>query len=339
MKAAVYHGPGDLRVEEVPVRKLKDNEVKIQVKYCGICGTDIHIFHGDGGCCDVTPPLVPGHEFSGVVAEVGAGVKAVKVGDRVTGDPNDMCGECYFCKNGMQHFCKNNIGIGTTVDGGFAEYVIMREKQAYKVSDELSFIEAAMAEPISCCLHGIDLCNIKAGDTVLVMGGGPIGMIMMQLAKNAGASKVIMSEPVEEKREQALKFGATKTIDPLHEDVEAVLAEYCENVNVVIECVGNVHTQADAVRFAGRGATIMYFGLAAPEESFPIRPDDIFKKELHITSSYINPYSFERAIQILESGTVELESLITNVVPLDDIADVFTKPEYRRTGKVMIQIS
>ena len=339
MKAAVYHGPGDLRVEEVPVRKLKDNEVKIQVKYCGICGTDIHIFHGDGGCCDVTPPLVPGHEFSGVVAEVGAGVKTVKVGDGVTGDPNDMCGECYFCKNGMQHFCKNNIGIGTTVDGGFAEYVIMREKQVYKVSDELSFIEAAMAEPISCCLHGIDLCNIKAGDTVLVMGGGPIGMIMMQLAKNAGASKVIMSEPVEEKREQALKLGATKTIDPLHEDVEDVLAEYCENVNVVIECVGNVHTQADAVRFAGKGATIMYFGLAAPEESFPIRPDDIFKKELHITSSYINPYSFERAIQILESGTVELESLITNVVPLDDIADVFTKPEYRRTGKVMIQIS
>lgn len=339
MKAAVYHGPGDLRVEEVPVRKLKDNEVKIQVKYCGICGTDIHIFHGDGGCCDVTPPLVPGHEFSGVVAEVGAGVKTVKVGDRVTGDPNDMCGECYFCKNGMQHFCKNNIGIGTTVDGGFAEYVIMREKQVYKVSDDLSFIEAAMAEPISCCLHGIDLCNIKAGDTVLVIGGGPIGMIMMQLAKNAGASKVIMSEPVEEKREQALKLGATKTIDPLHEDVEAVLAEYCENVNVVIECVGNVHTQADAVRFAGKGATIMYFGLAAPEESFPIRPDDIFKKELHITSSYINPYSFERAIQILESGTVELESLITNVVPLDNIADVFTKPEYRRTGKVMIQIS
>ena len=339
MKAAVYHGSGDLRVEEVPVRKLKDNEVKIQVKYCGICGTDIHIFHGDGGCCDVTPPLVPGHEFSGVVAEVGAGVKTVKVGDRVTGDPNDMCGECYFCKNGMQHFCKNNIGIGTTVDGGFAEYVIMREKQVYKVSDDLSFIEAAMTEPISCCLHGIDLCNIKAGDTVLVIGGGPIGMIMMQLAKNAGASKVIMSEPVEEKREQALKLGATKTIDPLHEDVEAVLAEYCENVNVVIECVGNVHTQADAVRFAGRGATIMYFGLAAPEESFPIRPDDIFKKELHITSSYINPYSFERAIQILESGTVELESLITNVVPLDNIADVFTKPEYRRTGKVMIQIS
>ena len=196
-----------------------------------------------------------------------------------------------------------------------------------------------MAEPISCCLHGIDLCNIKAGCTVLVMGGGPIGMIMMQLAKNAGASRVILSEPVEEKRELALKLGATKTIDPIKEDVEAVLAGYCENVDVVIECVGNIRTQADAVRFAGRGATVMYFGLAAPEEAYPLKPDVVFKKELTITSSFINPYTFERAIRVLESGAIELKSLITKIVPLDDIADVFIKPEYRREGKVMVKIA
>ena len=335
MKAAVYHGPQDLRVEEVPVRELKDNEVMIQVKYCGVCGTDIHIFNGDGGSFEVNPPLIPGHEFSGVVAKVGSAVTTVKEGDRVSGDPNDMCGECYFCKNAMQHFCTNNVGVGTTVDGGFAEYVIMREKQVYKFSDSLSFKEAAMAEPISCCLHGIDLC----GCTVLVMGGGPIGMIMMQLAKNAGAARVIMSEPVEEKREQALKLGATKVINPIEEDVQAVLDAYCENVDVVIECVGNIHTQADAVKFAGKGATVMYFGLASPEESYPLKPDDVFKKELTITSSFINPYTFERAIRVLESGMIELESLITNVVPLDDIVDVFTKPEYRRAGKAMIKIA
>lgn len=339
MKAAVYHGPQDLRVEEVPVRELKDNEVMIQVKYCGVCGTDIHIFNGDGGSFEVNPPLIPGHEFSGVVAKVGSAVTTVKEGDRVSGDPNDMCGECYFCKNAMQHFCTNNVGVGTTVDGGFAEYVIMREKQVYKFADSLSFKEAAMAEPISCCLHGIDLCNIKSGCTVLVMGGGPIGMIMMQLAKNAGAARVIMSEPVEEKREQALKLGATKVINPIEEDVQAVLDAYCENVDVVIECVGNIHTQADAVKFAGKGATVMYFGLASPEESYPLKPDDVFKKELTITSSFINPYTFERAIRVLESGMIELESLITNVVPLDDIVDVFTKPEYRRAGKAMIKIA
>jgi len=335
MKAAVYHGKHDLRVEEVPEKELKDNEVMIQVKYCGVCGTDIHIFNGDGGSSAVTPPLIPGHEFSGVVAKVGSGVTKFKVGDRVSGDPNDMCAECYFCKNAKQHFCTNNIGVGTTVDGGFAEYVVMREKQVYKFSDSLSFI----AEPISCCLHGIDLCNIKYGDTVLVMGGGPIGMIMLQLAKNAGASKVILSEPVEEKRELALKLGATKVINPMEEDVKAVLDEYCENVDVVIECVGNIHTQEDAIQFAGKAATVMFFGLAAPGESFPMKPDDIFKKELTVTSSYINPYTFERAISVLESKTIDLESLITNIVPLDDIVDVFTKPEYRRTGKVMIQVS
>lgn len=339
MKAAVYHGKQDLRVEEVAQKEVKDNEVLIRVKYCGVCGTDIHIFNGDGGSFEVTPPLIPGHEFSGVVEKVGGKVTTVKPGDRVSADPNDMCGECYFCKNAKQHFCTNNIGIGTTVDGGFAEFVVMREKQVYKIADHLSFLEAAMAEPIACCLHGIDLCHIKSGSSVLVMGGGPIGMIMMQLAKNAGAAKVIMSEPVEVKRDLALKLGATKVINPIEEDVLRALKEYCKNVDVVIECVGNIHTQEDAVKFAGKGATIMYFGLASPDDSFPIKPDDIFKKELKITSSFINPYTFERAIQVLESKTIDLESLITNIVPLDDIADVFIKPEYRRTGKVMIQIS
>lgn len=338
MKAAVYHGKHDVRVEEVPMKELKDNEVMIQVKYCGVCGTDIHIFNGDGGSYEVNPPLIPGHEFSGVVAKVGSKVTTVKVGDRVSGDPNDMCGECYFCKNAMQHFCTNNVGVGTTVDGGFAEYVVLREKQVYKFSDDLSFIEAAMAEPISCCLNGIDLCNIKTGATVLVIGGGPIGMIMLQLAKYAGAAKLILSEPVQEKREQALKLGATKVINPMEEDVQAVLNDYCKNVDVVIECVGNIHTQEDAVRLAGKGATIMFFGLASPNDSFPLKPDDIFKRELKITSSFINPYTFERAISLLESKRLELESLITNIVPLDDIVDVFTKPEYRRTGKVMIKI-
>ncbi len=339
MKAAVYHGKEDLRVEEVPVRALKDNEVKIQVKYCGVCGTDIHIFNGDGGSFAVTPPLIPGHEFSGVVAEVGAAVTTLKPGDKVSGDPNDMCGECYFCKKGMAHFCTNNIGIGTTQDGGFAEYIIMREKVVYKVPESLSFIEAAMAEPMACCLHGIDLCNIKAGDTVLVMGGGPIGIIMLQLAIYAGAGKVILSEPVEEKRALALKLGASKAINPIEEDVKKVLDEYCDNVDVIIECVGNIRTQAQAIEFAGKGATVMYFGLASPDDEMPVKPDDIFKKELKLTSSFINPYTFDRAIEVLESGRIDVESIITNIVKLDDIVEVFTDAEYRRAGKVMIEIS
>ena len=337
MKAAVYHGPKDIRVEEVPVREPGPNEAIVKIEYCGVCGTDIHIFHGDGGACEVHPPLIPGHEFSGTVEKIGSAVTRVKVGDRVTGDPNNMCGECYFCRTGRAHFCTNNIGYGTTEDGGFAEYITIAEKQLYKFSESLGFMEAAMTEPVSCCLHGIDLCNIEPGSTALIIGGGPIGMIMLQLARDKGASKVILSEPVPEKRELAMKLGATLTINPLEEDIEAVLAEYTENVDCVIECVGNIHTQEDAIKLAGKCATVMYFGLAAPGEHLPLMPDDVFKKELHITSSYINPYTYERALRVLESGRLDVTSTVTNIVPLDNIAEVFTSPEYRRAGKVMIK--
>ena len=336
MRAYVLHGIDDLRLEETALSEIKEREVLVKVMAAGICGSDIPRIYKTG---TYSYPLIPGHEFSGTVIETGLKADKKWMGKRVGIFPLIPCGECEPCRKKQYEMCRHYSYLGSRTNGGFAEYVIMHEKQLYTFSDDLSFIEAAMAEPVSCCLHGIDLCHIKSGDTVLVIGGGPIGMIMLQLAKNEGATKLILSEPVEEKRELALKLGATKVIDPINEDVQAVLDEYTPNVNVVIECVGNIHTQEDAVKFAGKGATVMFFGLASPEDSFPLKPDDVFKKELHITSSFINPYTYERAIQVLESKTLRLEDLITNIVPLDDIADVFTKPEYRRAGKVMIKIA
>ncbi len=338
MKAAVYYGPQDIRVEEVADKKPAADEVLIQVKYCGICGTDIHIFNGDGGSFEVTPPLIPGHEFSGVIAEVGSNVKNLKVGDRVSADPNIMCGKCYFCRNSMEHFCTDNIGIGTTADGGFAEYAVTKASHVCKIPDNLDLLAAAMTEPMSCCLHGIDLCNIKPGSTVMVIGGGPIGIIMLQLAKYAGASKLIMSEPVAEKRELALKLGATAVVDPINEDVDKFLASYTQNVDCVIECAGRPSTQEDAIRFAGKGATVMFFGLAGPDDAISVKPDDIFKKELHITSSFINPYTFTRAIDVLASGTVDVKSIIAKEIPLEELPIALKDPAYRRVGKVVVKL-
>lgn len=339
MKAAVYHGKEDIRIEEIPVPEIQDNEVLIKIHYCGVCGTDVHIYHGDGGSFEVNPPLVPGHEFSGIVEKVGAKVTHVKPGDHVSGDPNVMCGSCYFCKNKMEQFCTSNIGIGTTADGGFAEYVAMRASHVFKVPDHVDLMAAAMAEPTSCCVHGIDLCGIKQGDTVLVLGGGPIGIIAMQMAKNCGASKVILSEPVAEKRELALKLGADAVVNPLETNVEQFLAELTPNVNCVIECVGNTRTQMDAIRFAGKCATVMFFGLVGPEDEITVKPDVIFKKELKITSSFINPYAYSRAIDILASGKLDVTSIITHVVPLEELPNVFKDPAYRRSGKVMVKIA
>ena len=337
MKAAVYYGPKDIRVEEVADKKIAEDEVLIQIKYCGICGTDVHIFNGDGGALTVTPPLIPGHEFSGKVVAVGSAVKNVKPGDKVSGDPNVMCGKCYFCKNSMEHFCTDVIGVGTTMDGGFAEYVAMRASHVYKVPETLDYMTAAMAEPMSCCLHGIDLCNIKPGNTVLVIGGGPIGIIMMQLAKYSGASKVIMSEPVAEKRELALKLGATAVVDPINENVDEFLAGCTQNVDCVIECAGRTQTQEDAIRFAGKGATVMFFGLTGPEDAIRVKPDDIFKKELKITSSFINPYTVSRAISILDSGVIDVKSIITSLIPIEELPHVLADPSTRRDGKVMVK--
>jgi 2-desacetyl-2-hydroxyethyl bacteriochlorophyllide A dehydrogenase len=339
MRALVYKGDKNIRVEDVTVPGMGDTDVLIRVKYCGVCGTDIHIYNGDGGAYEVTPPLIMGHEFSGIVEKVGAKVKKVKVGDLVSVDPNDMCGECYYCKNAKEQFCENVIGIGTTVNGGFAQYSVVCEKQVFKFKEGMDALTAAMAEPLSCCIHGIDLCNIKLGDEVLIIGGGPIGLIMLQLAKMAGASKVILSEPVVEKRELAKKLGADFTINPLEEDVRTILNAACKNISVVIECVGSVRTIGDAIQWAGKGATIMMFGLTGPDVNLMVKPDVIFKKELKLTSSFINPYSFERAVEILESGRINVTDMISNITELEDCVKVFEEENNRRNGKVVIKMN
>jgi len=339
MRALVYNGPKSIRVEDVAVPAVGETDVLIRVKYCGVCGTDIHIYNGEGGAFAVEPPLIMGHEFSGIVEKTGSKVKKVKPGDLVTIDPNDMCGECYYCKNGMEQFCQNVTGYGTTVNGGFAQYCVVSEKQVFRFKEGMDALTAAMAEPVSCCIHGIDLCNIKLGDEVLIIGGGPIGLIILQLAKMAGASKVILSEPVAEKRELAMKLGADLAINPLEEDVPEILKANCKNINVVIECVGNPRTIDNAIQWAGNGATVMMYGLTGPDAEIAVKPDVVFKKELKLTASFINPYTFERTISILESGKVNVRDLITDIVGLEDSVKVFEDEKYRRSGKVVIQMN
>lgn len=338
MKAAVYRCRHKLTVSQVEDVFPGDNQVKVRVKYCGVCGTDHHIYEGESGAMAVVPPLIPGHEFSGVVTVVGKNVKSVKVGDRVAVDPNDMCGECYFCRNAQAHFCTNPTGYGTTAPGGFAEYAVVREKQVYKIPDSLSFETAALTETVSCCLHGMDLCHIRTGQTVLIIGAGPIGLIMVQLAKMSGAGKIIVSEIMHEKRVLALKYGANLVIDPINEDMEAILWDNAANVDCVIECAGTVSTIEQAVKCAGRGAIVMMFGLVSSEAVASIKPYEVFQKELKLISSFINPYTFNRAIEVLALGKVNTDCIVTDILPLEEINKVFEDDSFRRRGKVLIKI-
>lgn len=337
MKAAVFYEKHDLRIEEIEKPTPKDGEVLIKVMACGICGTDVHIFEGDEGAAATPRGTVLGHEFSGVVEEVGGGVNGVKAGDRVCVDPNKLCGSCYYCRSAVGHFCENIIGIGTTVNGGFAEYCVVPESQVYKIADDTTFEQAAMAEPVACCMHGIDLCNIAIDDTVVVIGCGMIGMIMLQLAKAAGAAKVIALEPNAEKRELVKNLGADLCIDPIGEDVEAVLAENgITRVTKVIECVGRAQTMKQAISLAGKKSIVMFFGLTAPDDTIDIKPFELFKKEIEIKASYINPYTQERAVKMIDGKRIDVSSMIYKTADLSELPAILKDRELRAKGKFII---
>lgn len=338
MKAAVFYGKKDIRVQEIKVREPEDNEVVIKVEVCGVCGTDKHIYEGAAGAAPTPPETVLGHEFSGIVYKTGKDVKDVSVGDRVCVDPNDMCGECYYCRQGKGHFCENMIGIGTTFNGGFAEYCTVNAKQAYKIPDNLSLEEAAMTEPVACCLHGIDLSNITPGQTVIIIGGGTIGMIMIQLVKISGASRIILVEPIEAKREIALELGVDIVVDPINESIDDVLkANSIKQIDTAIECVGLVKTMNMAIEYTGNCGTAMLFGLTNPDNEMSIKPFDIFKKEISIKASFINPYTQKRALDLLSSKKINVEKLITDIVPLSQINKVFESEKYKGSGKILIK--
>lgn len=338
MKAAVFYGKEDLRVEERELSQLKQDEVLVRVHACGICGTDVHIFSGDEGAAKTPAGTVLGHEFAGEIVEVGDAVTGVSVGDRVCIDPNKLCNECYYCKSGVGHFCESMIGIGTTVDGGFAEYCVVPATQVYCFPKELSYEAAAMTEPVSCCLHGIDLCDIRPGSTVAVIGCGMIGLLMLQLARLCGASTLIAIEPIAQKRELAFGLGADYALNPMEDDFMEQLSQVTDRIETVIECVGRTNTVKMAIEIAGNASTVMLFGLTAPEDEVAVKPFALFKKEITLKTSYINPYTFSRALDLISSGKIDVSSMIYAKCPLEELPEILADTKKRTAGKYVIML-
>lgn len=337
MKAAIFYGKQDLRVEQTKKPELREREVLVKIHACGICGTDVHIFEGDEGAAKSPAGIILGHEFAGEIVAVGTEVRKRRVGERVTVDPNKQCGECSYCRCGMGHFCEKMTGIGTTVNGGFAEYCAVPEEQAVPFSHRLSYEEAAMTEPVSCCIHGIDMCEIHPGDTVAVYGAGMIGLLMLQLAKQSGAAKIIVIEPVGEKRLQAEELGAALTIDPIHEDVIETLAKYgFGRISTVIECAGRTETMEQAIEIAGKKSVVMMFGLTKPDAEISVKPFTLFKKEMVLKSSFINPYTYQRAVSLIEEGAIDVKSMICDKIPLEELPGILADRKKRSIGKYII---
>jgi L-iditol 2-dehydrogenase len=317
MKVALFKSAHDLTVTTKPLRALLAGELLVRVDACGVCGTDVHIVDGTSRS---TPPVVLGHEYAGVVESAGPGVPAGKSGLRVAIDPNISCGACFFCRRGLVHLCSNLRALGVDIDGGMAEFCIVPEKQLHPIPAGMSTEASAFIEPVSCAIHGIDRANIKAGDTVALIGAGTIGLLMLQLAKHAGAGKTIVIEPLEPKRRIASELGADVILNPAESDPASALRDLLpEGPDVVIECVGKVETMQMAVGLARRGGTVEFFGVSPPGAVIAVEPNQIYFKELTIVGSYVNPNTFGRSIAILETGKVRTDLFRIDRFPLDGV--------------------
>ena len=338
MKASRFLGNKTFAVTDLPTPHAGPGELVLRNQVCGVCGTDVHIYHGEPGSADVNPPVVLGHEYSGEVVEVGEGVTGFAVGDHVTVDPNIYCGHCAYCQNGKKQLCPSMEAIGVTRDGGFAQYSLIPASQAFKLEPTVPWEAAAMAEPLACCLHGIDLAGIQVGDKVCVVGGGAIGLLMVQLAKLSGASQIVLSEPNEKRRQVGLQLGANAALDPTRPDAQEAFAQVLDGgANVVIECVGNVPAVKSAFQFAGKGATVLLFSVPKVDATFDLPLFDVYKKELTIKGSFVNPDTHARAVALINSGKVDFGPIITHRFPLDQLPEAIAMQMSDASIKVVVE--
>lgn len=338
MKASRFLGNKTFAVTDLPTPHAGPGELVLRNQVCGVCGTDVHIYHGEPGSADVNPPVVLGHEYSGEVVEVGESVTGFAVGDHVTVDPNIYCGHCEYCQNGKKQLCPSMEAIGVTRDGGFAQYSLIPASQAFKLEPTVPWEAAAMAEPLACCLHGIDLAGIQVGDKVCVVGGGAIGLLMVQLAKLSGASQIVLSEPNEKRRQVGLQLGANAAIDPTRPDAQEAFAQVLDGgANVVIECVGNVSAVKSAFQFAGKGATVLLFSVPKVDATFDLPLFDVYKKELTIKGSFVNPDTHARAVALINSGKVDFDPIITHRFTLDQLPEAIAMQMSDASIKVVVE--
>lgn len=320
MRAVTFPSPEQITVSDVAEPICAPDEVIVKIARAGLCGTDVHIWRNEYLS---KFPLVPGHEFVGEVMEVGRDVDFLKTGVRVAVDPNIDCGHCDFCRRRQNNQCKNWQGVGITRQGGFAQYVAAPARLAYAVPDNIDDAQAAFIEPLSCVVHAMQRLPMESGDDVLLLGAGPIGLVLMQMLKIRGASRLVVVDKQAHRLELAKTLGAThavvadadqaNTLRDLAPDGFAIVAD-ATGVPAVIE------RAFDHLRPYGR---FLQFGVAPRGATVPIEPFRVFKNDWTILGTFALCYTFEPAIALLASGAIDVSPLISHTLPLERFAEGF----------------
>lgn len=290
------------------------DDVLIRVRAAGICGTDLHIFKGE---YEATYPLIPGHEFSGEVAAVGANVRNFRVGDRVTADPNIPCNRCFYCQRNEPNQCQNLRAIGVTQDGGFAEYVLAPEGNVFSIGD-LSYSAAALIEPLACVVWGLKQVDVQSGDTALVFGAGPMGCLVAQSLKQAGAVRVVVTDVVPWRLEMASQLGATETVVADEHQAARLKALEPRGYDIVVDATGIPAVLEGTFAYAKPRGKIWVFGVTPVGTYVKFPAYDVFRMDLKIIGSFAVNRTFPQSIALIQSGAIKVEPLISHQIPLDD---------------------
>lgn len=322
MKAVVFDRPHNIAIRDVPRPTPSGKKVLVKVKACGLCGTDLHILEGR---FIARFPLIPGHEFCGIVEEVGDEVRDIQLGQRVVIDNPFYCRTCCYCQRNQEHFCEQFRSLGVTDNGGFAEYVLVLSEQVRKISDNISFQQAIFVEPTSCAVHGVGLLKPRLGDEVLIFGSGPVGLILLQLLRVSGASKVIVAAPSAKKLELAKSLGATEVF-LMERDNPGSVSEALDSIvpkgfDIVIDATGDPNVIQDCFRFVRFGGKVLIFGVPPNDSKVTINPYEIFRKEIAIFGSFAQLYDFSQALQMLESGAIRVDGLVSHTFRLDNFTE------------------
>ncbi len=311
MKAVVIEEPNRVAVKQIADPTPLPAEAVVKVEACGICGTDIHVLRGE--FAPTRYPIVPGHEFCGEVVAVGGDVRNVKVHDFVAVDPSLFCGRCRQCRAGRFNLCENwnAIGVGS-VNGASAEFVAVPSANAFPLPSDLPRHWGALVEPLSCAVHGLDMVDVMVAEDYLIYGAGTMGLLLAQLAKAAGASRVEMVEKNPRRHELAKRLAADRIA------ISADELDQPQGWDVVIDATGVVPAIEDGIRRVARGGTFLMFGVANADATATFSPFRVYNDEIKIVGSMAVLHSFERALALLAKGVIDSEAMITNRFKLDD---------------------
>ena len=348
MRAAVYHGIGDIRIEDLPLPNPGPGEALLRVGAAGICGTDLRIHQNGHHRIPPGTPRVLGHEFAGEIVEIGPGVPQWVPGTRVGIAPNMGCGVCTQCVAGWTNLCANYTAFGISLDGAFAEYLLIpadaiRQGNVAHVPDQVPTAVAALAEPLSCCLNGQEAVRVRPGDLVVIMGAGPIGIMHLLLARLAGARAVIVSEIAPARIAQAREHGADLAVNPQEQDLKAAVLEASEGegADVVIVATGVAKAQEQSLELAAPQGRINFFGgLPKDKPHLHANANLIHYKQLVVTGTTgSNVRQYRTVMKLLGAGRLELNSLVGARLPLENIHQGFERSRAGNEMRILLEPS